>query len=77
MQVKDLTIEQFRALIQEVVEETLQNLLLDPDALDPDAGKTLKPAVITRLTQIRQQRDSGQLTFHSAEEVAARLGLED
>jgi hypothetical protein len=68
MQVKDLTIEQFRALIQEVIEETLQDLLLYPDA-----GKTLKPAVVTRLTQIRQQRDSGQLTLHSAEDVAARL----
>lgn len=72
MQVKDLTIDQFRALMQEIVEDTLQNLLLDPDA-----DKTLKPAVINRLTQIRQQRDSGQLTTHSTEEVKARLGLHD
>ena len=72
MQVKDLTLEQFRALIQEVVEETLQNLLLDPDA-----GQPLKPAVVERLTQIRQQREAGQLTLHSAEDVAARLGLDD
>jgi hypothetical protein len=71
MQVKDLTIDQFKALIQEVVEDTLQDLLLDPDI-----GKTLKPNVCDRLIQIRHQRATGQLVVHSPAEVEARLGLQ-
>lgn len=31
MQVKDLTIEEFKLLIQETVAETIQSLLIDPD----------------------------------------------
>ncbi|NMF84793.1 hypothetical protein [Nodosilinea sp. P-1105] len=72
MQVKDLTIDQFKALIQEVVEDTLQDLLLDPDI-----GKTLRPNVCDRLTQIRQQRTTGQLVVHSLAEVEARLDLHE
>jgi hypothetical protein len=31
MQVKDLTIEELKLLIQEAVTETIQSLLIDPD----------------------------------------------
>jgi hypothetical protein len=31
MQVKDLTIEELKLLIQETVAETIQSLLIDPD----------------------------------------------
>ncbi len=40
MQVKDLTLEEFKLLIQETVTETLQALLSDPDE-----NKQLKPEI--------------------------------
>ena len=44
MQVKDLTVEEFRLLIRETVEAVLADLLADPDQ-----GKELKPGLQEQL----------------------------
>jgi hypothetical protein len=46
MQVKDLTVEELKLLIQETVTETLQSLLIDPDQ-----GKELKKEVQQQLLE--------------------------
>jgi len=68
--VKDLTIEEFKAVIGEVVEEKLRELLTDPDS-----GLTLRPEIEARL---RQQLQNPELEGKSipAAEVARRLRLE-
>jgi hypothetical protein len=68
--VKDLTIEEFKAVVGEVVEEKLRELLADPDA-----GLSLRPEIEARL---REQLQNPQLDGESisAAEVARRLGLE-
>ncbi len=49
MQIKELTIEQFRVLIREVVVEVLE------EYIDLDEGKTLKISVVERLLGQQQQ----------------------
>jgi hypothetical protein len=68
--VKDLTIEEFKAVVGEVVEEKLRELLADPDA-----GLSLRPEIEARLREQLQnpQLDGGTIP---AAEVARRLGLE-
>ncbi len=68
--IKDLTIEEFKAVVGEVIEEKFRELLTDPDA-----GLTLRPEVEERL---RKQLQNPQLDGESipAAEVARRLGLE-
>ena len=68
--VKDLTVEEFKALIGEAVEKKLRELLMDADA-----GLSLRPEIEARL---RQQLENPQLDGKSipAAEVARRLGLE-
>lgn len=68
--VKDLTIEEFKAVVGEVVEEKLRELLIDPDA-----GLTLRPEIEARL---RQQLENPKLGGECipAAEVARRRGLE-
>ena len=51
MQIKDLTIEEFKLLIKETVTETIQSLLMDPDE-----GQQLKPEVIAKDRNIRIRR---------------------
>ncbi|MBI4189546.1 MAG: hypothetical protein HY525_03290 [Betaproteobacteria bacterium] len=68
--VKDLSIDQLRSLIAEVVEEKFRELLGDPDE-----GLTLRPEVRERLLKsLNLPRDSRQTT--PAADVAAQLGLE-
>jgi hypothetical protein len=69
MQVKDLTIEELKLLIQETVAETIQSLLIDPDQ-----GKQLKPEVKQQLLDSLQRTQSGERGI-PAEEVAKKLGL--
>lgn len=54
MQVKDLTIEELKAVIRETVIESLEELLPDPDA-----GKTVKEQFQQELLEIRQRRKAG------------------
>ena len=69
MQVKDLTVEEFKLLIQETVTETLQALLSDPDE-----NKQLKPEIAQELVDSLQRTQSGERGI-PAEEVAKKLGL--
>ena len=69
MQVKDLTVEELKLLIQEAVAETLHNLLTDPDE-----GKELKSEVKQELLNSLKRTQSGEHGV-PAEEVARKLGL--
>jgi hypothetical protein len=69
MQVKDLTVEELKLLIQETVADTLQTLLTDPDE-----GNVLKPEVKQELLGSLTRTRSGERGV-SAEEVAQKLGL--
>ena len=69
MQVKDLTVEELKLLIQEPVTETIQSLLIDSDE-----DKQLKPEVKQQLLDSLQRTRSGERGI-PAEEVAKKLGL--
>lgn len=69
MQVKDMTIEELKLLIQETVAETIQSLMVDPDE-----GKQIKPEVKQQLLDSLQRTESGERGI-PAEEVAKNLGL--
>jgi len=68
--VKDLSAEELKALIGEVVEEKLRELLVDPDA-----GLAIRPEVRDRLLKdLQEPRREGENV--SAAELARRRGLE-
>ncbi|MBE9216211.1 hypothetical protein IQ247_26720 [Plectonema cf. radiosum LEGE 06105] len=69
MQVKDLTVEELKLLIQETVAETLHTLLSDPDE-----GKQLKPQVKQQLLDSLERTQAGERGI-PASEVAKKLGL--
>ena len=64
MQIKELTNEQFRLLVREVVIEVLE------EYIDLDEGKKLKASVVERL--LRQQQQS---TVIPAAQAMQSLGL--
>ncbi|GBC97407.1 hypothetical protein HRbin16_03230 [bacterium HR16] len=68
--VADLTIEEFRNLIREVVTQTITELLSDPDA-----GLELREEIREALLRSIQSVREGSETI-AAEDVAAKLGLE-
>lgn len=68
MQVKDLTIEELKALIQETVMAVLEEVLDDPDS-----DLALRPEIEQQLLASRQRRASGQRGI-SAADVAQRYG---
>jgi uncharacterized protein YaaN involved in tellurite resistance len=67
--VNELSIDELKALIEEVVEEKLQEILRDPDE-----GLSLRPEVEERLVKSLNQRKESRRTV-SAQEVARDLGL--
>ncbi|MFM8435783.1 MAG: hypothetical protein ACKOBP_10670 [Planctomycetia bacterium] len=67
--VSDLTIEEFRALIQQTVAQTLADLLRDPDD-----GLEIREDLRRELCEALQQSNGGAAT-KSAADVAAQLGL--
>lgn len=68
--VKDLSIDELKAVIGEVVEEKLRELLTDPDA-----GLALRPEVQERLlTDLQAPQLEGENI--PAAELARRRGLE-
>ena len=69
MQVKDLSVEDFKFLIQETVTETVQSLLSDPDI-----DQQLKPEVAQSLADSLRQTQNGKRAIY-AEQVAQKLGL--
>jgi hypothetical protein len=68
--VKDLTIGELKAIIGEVVEEKLRELLTDPDA-----GLALRPEVQERLTKDLQEPQQEGENIPAAD-LARRRGLE-
>jgi hypothetical protein len=68
--VKDLSIEELKALIGKVVEEKFREILVDPDA-----GLVLRPEIRDRLLRDLQgpQQESENIP---ADELARRRGLE-
>ena len=67
MKVKDLSIDELKALIQEAVEEKFEELLGDPDY-----GLELKPEIKQQLERSLTAKAKGT----PAEKVARELGLE-
>jgi len=68
--VKDLSVEELRAVIGEVVEEKLREILSDPDA-----GLTLRPEIRERLRRdLQEPQEEGQNI--PAAELAHRRGLD-
>ncbi len=63
--IKELSLEELKAFIDEAVDRKLEELLSDPDM-----GLEIKPEVIRRIRKSRRYK-----TTTSAEEVAKRLGL--
>jgi hypothetical protein len=52
MQVKELTVEELKLLIQETVAETIQSILLDPDQ-DKEVKPEVKQQVLDSLRRIK------------------------
>ncbi|ACB51310.1 unknown [Crocosphaera subtropica ATCC 51142] len=69
MQVKELTVDELKQLIQETVEETINSILFDPDD-----NKEIKPEVKEQLLNSLKRTEKGEKGI-SAEEVAKKLGL--
>ena len=69
MQIKDLSIDEFKVLIRETVEDALQDLLLDPDQ-----GRPLKDSIRQQLLSIQARRSQGKRAIPSAQ-VMDELGL--
>lgn len=69
MQIKDLTIDEFKVLIRETVEDTLQDLLVDPDQ-----GKPLKESIRQQLLSMQERRSQEKRAISSAQ-VMDELGL--
>ncbi|WP_068814830.1 hypothetical protein [Phormidesmis priestleyi] len=69
MHIKDLTIEELKALIRETVLETLEELLDDPDE-----GKEMRPEVKQQLIESMRRTQTGERGI-PATEVAKKLGL--
>ncbi len=68
--VKDLSVEELKAVIGEVVEEKLREILADSDW-----GLTLRPEIRERLLRDLQE-PQGESANIPAAEVARRRGLE-
>ena len=68
--VRELSLDELKTLIEEVVEDKLREMLGDPDE-----GFTLRPDVQERLVNSLNQPKESRRTV-SAAEVASRLGLD-
>ncbi|PSR16781.1 hypothetical protein C8255_15975 [filamentous cyanobacterium CCP3] len=69
MQIKDLTIDEFKVLIRETVEDALQDILLDPDE-----GRPLKDSIRQQLLAIQARQSQEKRAIPSAQ-VMDELGL--
>jgi signal recognition particle GTPase len=69
MKVKELTVEQFKDLVQEAIEEKLEEIIGDPDL-----GLELKEEVKERLRSSLAARQRGEKGI-PMDEVARRAGL--
>jgi hypothetical protein len=70
MQIKDLTVDEFKDLIRATLEEALQDLLVDPDA-----GRSVKASIEQQFLDQREQRQLGNTQMISSDEAMKELGL--
>jgi len=70
MKVKELSVEQFKGLIQEAIEEKLEELVGDPDL-----GLELREEIKERLRSSLAARQNGQKGV-PLDEVARQAGLD-
>jgi len=70
MKVKELTVEQFKTLIEEAIEEKLEELIGDPDI-----GLELREEIKERLRSSLAARQRGEKGI-PIEEVARQAGLD-
>jgi len=70
MKVKELTVKQFKSLIQEAIEEKLEELIGDPDI-----GLDLREEIKERLRSSLAARQRGEKGI-PIEEVARQAGLD-
>ncbi len=68
--ISDLTVDEFRSLMREIVRQTLAEMLNDPDE-----GLVLQDELETALRRSIKAVNEGETTY-GAEDVAQRLGLE-
>ena len=69
--ISDLSVDEFKNLIREIVEETITDLFADPDA-----GLELRDEMVAYLQTSSKSLKSGKINTDSAAQVAANLGLE-
>jgi len=69
--VSDLSIEDFKIIIREVVEQTLAELLMDPDE-----GLVLREDAKSHIQELLTSYGAGATSTKSAQKVAENLGLE-
>jgi len=69
--VSELTIEELKSLIREVVEQTITNMIEDPDT-----GLGLQDNVKKYLQASEKSYQSGELETLSAKQVAEKLDIE-
>lgn len=75
MQIKDLTIEQFRQLVKTCIRETVEEIINETlDTTDPD---TIKPDLRDRLLQQRDRRQRGKTQTLSAAQALQALDLDN
>ena len=70
MEVKDLSIDELKLIIQETVAETIESLLNDPDQ-----NLDLKPEIEQQLRESLEKTKNGERGV-PAEEIAQKLGLD-
>ena len=70
MEVKDLSIDELKLIIQETVTETIESLLNDPDQ-----NLDLKPEIEQQLRESLEKTENGERGI-PAEEIAQKLGLD-
>jgi len=70
MKVKELTVEQFKDLVQEAIEEKLEEIIGDPDL-----GLEVREEIKERLRNSLAARQRGEKGI-PIEEVARRAGLD-
>ncbi len=69
--VGDLSIEEFKQLVHQIVLDTLRELIADPDE-----GLPLREDVAAALQQTLHAVKEEQATLYTAEDVAKETGLE-
>ena len=67
--IADMTVDEFRSLIQETVWEVL---LAFADEADPDEGKEFRPEVAERLRAFLKERPEGR----PLEDIERQMGVE-